>query len=104
MTVSLCVIAYNEENLIRGLLDDIANQTFPHELTELVFVNNGSTDTTGELFSSFANINSDFLRVCIRTQDKSNQAHGWNTALSNALGDVIIRIDAHARIPHNYIE
>lgn len=103
MTVSLCVIAYNEEQLIRGLLDDISKQDYPHELTELVFVNNGSTDTTLDLFSSFARINSDFLRVCIRSQEKSNQAHGWNTALSNAMGDVIIRIDAHARIPHNYI-
>lgn len=103
MTVSLCVIAYNEEALIRGLLDDISKQDYPHELTEIVFVNNGSTDTTLDLLSSFANINSDFLRVCIRSQEKSNQAHGWNTALSNAMGDVIIRIDAHARIPHNYI-
>ncbi len=104
MTVSLCVIAYNEESLIRGLLDDISKQTYPHELTELVFVNNGSTDTTPELFSSFANLNSDFLRICIRSQERSNQAHGWNTALSNAMGDIIIRIDAHARIPHNYVE
>ena len=104
MTVSLCVIAYNEEGLIRGLLDDISKQSYPHELTEIVFVNNGSTDTTPELFSSFANINKDFLRVCIRSQERLNQAQGWNTALSNAMGDVIIRIDAHARIPHNYIE
>lgn len=104
MTVSLCVIAYNEEKLIRGLLDDIAKQTFSHTLTEIIFVNNGSTDTTGELLSSFANINSDFLRVCVLSQEKSNQATGWNTALSAAMGDVIIRIDAHARIPHNYVE
>lgn len=104
MTVSLCVIAYNEEKLIRGLLDDIAKQTYPHNLTEIVFVNNGSTDTTEDLFASFARINSDFLRVCIRSRERSNQACGWNTAISNAMGDLIIRIDAHARIPHNYIE
>ena len=104
MTVSLSVIAYNEEGLIRGLLDDISKQTYPHNLTEIVFVNNGSTDTTEDLFLSFANINSDFLRVCIRNQERSNQAKGWNTALSNAMGDIIIRIDAHGRIPHNYIE
>ena len=104
MTVSLCVIAYNEESLIRGLLDDIANQTYPHDLMEIVFVDNGSTDTTPALLSSFENLNPDFIRVCICTQEKSNQAHGWNTALCNAMGDVIIRIDAHARIPHNYVE
>ncbi len=103
MTVSLCVIAYNEEALIRGLLDDISKQDYPHDLMEVVFVDNGSDDTTGELLGSFAKINTDFLRVCVRTQEKSNQAHGWNTALCSAFGDIIIRIDAHARIPHNYV-
>ena len=69
MTVSLCVIAYNEERLIRGLLDDISKQTYPHKLTEIVFVNNGSTDTTEELFSSFANINSDIC-LCVHIKSK----------------------------------
>lgn len=104
MTVSLCVIAYNEEELISGLLEDISAQTYPHDLTEIIFVDNGSTDTTPALLSTFERMNRDFLRVCIRTQEKSNQAHGWNTALCSALGDVIIRIDAHARIPADYVE
>lgn len=104
MTVSLCVIAYNEEEMISGLLEDISMQTYPHNLTEIIFVDNGSTDTTPAQLSAFEKTNRDFMRVCIRTQAKSNQAHGWNTALCNAMGDVIIRIDAHARIPADYVE
>ena len=104
MTVSLCVIAYNEEDLISGLLEDISDQTYPHDLIEVIFVDNGSTDTTPAILSSFERFNRDFLRVCIRTQEKSNQAHGWNTALRNAMGDIIIRVDAHARIPMDFVE
>ncbi len=104
MTVSLCVIAYNEEERLSGLLEDIANQTYPRSLTELVFIDNGSTDTTPALMASFERFNRDYMRICIRSQGKSNQAHGWNTALCNAMGDIIIRIDAHARIPEDYIE
>lgn len=104
MTVSLCVIAYNEEERIGGLLEDIAYQSYPHDLTEIIFVDNGSTDTTPALLSTFERTHKSFLRVCIRTQDKSNQAKGWNTALCSAMGDIIIRIDAHARIPEDYVE
>ena len=104
MTVSLCVIAYNEEEHISGLLEDIAGQTYPHNLVELVFVDNGSTDTTPALMSSFERFNRDFMRICIISQQKSNQAKGWNTALCSAMGDIIIRIDAHGRIPFDYVE
>ncbi len=30
-------------------------------------------------------------------------APGWNVALKNYIGDAIIRIDAHATIPNNFI-
>lgn len=104
MTVSLCVIAYNEEERLGSLLEDIAYQSYPRELTELVFVDNGSTDTTPAILSSFERSHKGYLRVCIKTQDKSNQAKGWNTALCSAMGDIIIRVDAHARIPEDFIQ
>ena len=34
---------------------------------------------------------------------KRNQATSWNAALMTAKGDVIIRVDAHARIPRNFV-
>lgn len=103
MTVSICITAGNDENFIRGLLDDIAVQDYPHRLTELVFINNGSTDTTPTLLSSFARINKDFLRICIRSQEKSNDAYAFNTALSNAMGDIIILMDSRTRLESDFV-
>ena len=42
LTVSICVIAYNEENTISGILSDILYQTYPHKLTQVVLVNSNS--------------------------------------------------------------
>ena len=44
MTVSLCIIAYNEENVLESLLSQVKAQTFPHDMTELVLVDSGSDD------------------------------------------------------------
>ena len=36
--------------------------------------------------------------------ERGNQSSGWNTAIRNAAGDIIIRVDAHAEIPADFIE
>ena len=109
MTVSLCIIAYNEERVIGGLLSQVLEQTYPHEQTEIVLVDNGSQDSTGKIMAEFARQNSDGY-IDIKTIDNQgkgvrlNQASGWNTAISYAAGDIIIRVDAHAEIPRDFIE
>ena len=35
---------------------------------------------------------------------KKTQASGWNVAIASSSGDVIIRIDAHARIPEDFVQ
>ena len=45
-TVSLCVVAFNEQELIGKLLDNFLGQTYPKSLTEIVLVDSASTDRT----------------------------------------------------------
>lgn len=104
LTVSICVIAYNEENTLSGILSDILYQTYPHKLTQIVLVNSRSEDNTQKIMEQFANSNSkDYIGIDILENDKRSQASGWNTALKKAVGDVIIRVDAHASIPKDFI-
>jgi len=102
-TVSLCVIAYNEELFLPGLLHDLANQTYPHYKTEIVLVDGISSDRTKQIMLEFAQENrDDFLAVKVVDNPKRIQAAGWNVALLAASGDVIIRIDAHTHIPPKF--
>ena len=102
MIVSLCMIAYNEAEAIEGLFSDISLQEYPHEKIEIVFVDSMSTDSTYERMEEFRNTDYGFLDVKIVQCAKRNQAFSWNAALMTATGDVIIRVDAHARIPRNF--
>lgn len=105
MTVSLCIIARNEEKAIPILLEQVRQQTYPKEKTELVFVDSGSKDNTKAIFTSFADENREnYIDISILDNQNGNQASGWNTALKHAVGDIIIRVDAHAEIPEDFIQ
>ena len=105
MTVSLCLIAYNEEKYLPALLEQIKDQTFPKSRTELVFVDSASADGTKQIFESFAEEEREnYLDIQVLDNHKRNQAAGWNTAISNASCEIIIRLDAHAEIPEDFIE
>lgn len=104
MTVSLCVVAYNEEKFLPNLLTDLNNQTYSHELTEIVLVDGNSSDSTKQIMIDFAEKNDSFYGVQVLDNPQRIQAAGWNVAIKNAKSDVIIRIDAHTHIPAEFTE
>ncbi len=105
MTVSLCVIAFNEESAIGNLLNDILKQSYPKKLTEIVLVDSDSTDSTKKILLDFAARHKNkYWDILVLDNRRRSQAAGWNTAVSAAHGDVIIRIDAHANIPPEFTE
>ncbi len=102
MTVSLCVVAYNEELFLPNLLNDLVNQTYPHHLTEIVLIDGKSSDKTKEIMINFSQNAASFYSVQVLDNPQRIQAAGWNVAIANAKSDVIIRIDAHTHIPPEF--
>ncbi len=105
MTVSLCIVAYNEVRNLAQLLGQVFSQSYPKEKTELVLTDSASTDGTKDILLAFAREHQqEYLSIQVLDNPKKSQAAGWNTAISHAIGDVIIRLDAHAEIPQDFIE
>lgn len=105
MIVSLCTIAFNEESVLNGLLRDFKDQNYPHSKIEIIMVDNGSTDRTLEIMEDFKASDYGFydVRIYRHTEGKHNQAAAWNVAIENATGDIIIRVDAHSKIPRQFV-
>ena len=104
-TVSLCVIALNEAEYLPYLLDDFLMQTYPHEETEIILIDSGSRDGTLSLMKAFRQkYRTEFLNIQIGANPRIIQAAGWNEAIALSTGDVIIRLDAHTRIPSDFTE
>lgn len=103
MTVSLCIIARNEQAALEKLLEDVKAQTYPHAQIEVVLVDNLSADGTKAVMEAFAAQKNGFQNVTVAQCPKVGQAAAWNCAVLHAGGEIIIRVDAHASIPQDFV-
>lgn len=102
--VSFCVIAYNEEALLPSLLEDLLRQTYSRKDTEIILVDGESGDRTRQIMEDFFSCGHGYRRVAICDNPKRTQPCGWNIAIAEAKGDILLRVDAHASIPPDFIE
>ena len=102
LKLSICIIAYNEEQYLPRLLEDIRLQEYPHEYTEVVLIDGNSGDKTKDIMLAFKSEDNGFYNVQVLDNPKRIQAAGWNVAIKSFTGDVLSRIDAHTHIPSDF--
>lgn len=104
-TVSVCVVAYNEEKFLPGVLRDIEMQTYPADHIEVVLIDSGSLDHTRSLMENFCKKNKDrFLNIQVLDNPGRIQSCGWNEAIVHFTSDVMIRVDAHSHMPPEFVQ
>ena len=104
-TVTFGVIAYNENRYLPDLINDLLKQTYPKKLVEVIFVDGESTDDTWQIMQGFqATHGAEYRNVKILKNPKRVQPAGWNVVIDNTTSYILLRIDAHARIPEDFIE
>jgi glycosyltransferase involved in cell wall biosynthesis len=104
MLISFIIIAYNAEKTLNGLFQNLFEQDYEHQNMELILVDSASTDSTAIMMQNFCKgFGPEFKRVCLLKNPKRTLPCGWNIALGEARGDVVIRVDAHAVLPGNFI-
>lgn len=103
MLISVCVVARNEEKTIQGILSDIQRQTYPHDKMEIILIDSMSDDRTKQMMLQFKESYSEFYDIQVLDNPKKKQAPGWNVALRHYKGDAILRLDAHASVPEDFV-
>ncbi|MBO0861735.1 MAG: glycosyltransferase, partial [Chloracidobacterium sp.] len=87
--VSVIVPAYNEEKVIKQTVECLLASTYPN--LEIIVVDDGSSDRTGEVISE--NLNGE-PNVRLLRIPNSGKAEALNYALREAQGEIIIGLDA----------
>lgn len=103
MVVSFAVVAYNAENKLPTLFDNLVAQDYPHDKIEVLLINSASTDGTRRLMDEFAKLDNGFKDVLVLENKNKTLPYGCNVALDNYTGDAIVRMDAHASFPSDFI-
>lgn len=103
MLVSFIVVALNAGENLQELIKDINAQDYNHQNIEVILVDGNSTDDTKEIMETFMKSNHNFARICVLDNPKRTLPCGWNVALKESKGEVILRVDAHVSIPNDFI-
>ena len=100
MRVSVIIPLYNEEKYIEGCIQSLINQTFPRGKMEWILVDGCSTDRTVQIIKEYAE---DYPIVLLKNE-KRKTPYALNLGIERSSGEYIIRLDAHAYFPADYIE
>lgn len=98
---SVIVPIYNEEEHLFRCVESILMQDFPHDELEILLIDGMSTDATPRMLHELEQRYPAIIRVFVNP--KRIQASAMNIGAANAKGEYLVRIDAHAEYPNNYI-
>lgn len=98
--VSIIIPCRNEEQYIEKCIDSILNSDFDTNNMEILVVDGMSNDNTRDIIKKISQKNS-----IVRLLDNPNFTvpYAMNIGIEDATADIIIRLDAHAEFPNNYI-
>ncbi len=100
--VSFIIVAKNSAEYLPGILSDILLQDYPVDRLELLLIDGRSTDSTRYIMENFAKAHK-VLNVKVLDNPEKILPCGWNLALAEAKGDIILHVDAHSSIPKDFI-
>lgn len=97
--ISVVCPIYNEAKYIRQCLESILLQDYPHEDMEVLFIDGMSKDATRDIVSSYT-VKYSFIKLI--DNPYKIVPYAMNIGIVEAIGDIIIRLDAHATYAKNY--
>ncbi len=102
--VSVVVAAKDEERNLPACLESLVKLDYPHDLLEVVIVNDQSSDTTAEIADRFAG-RYDFVRRvdAVDTPGMRGKANALSQGIDSSKGEFIFLTDADCTVPATWI-
>lgn len=101
--VSIIVAARDEELNIAKTINDLIAQKYPKALTEVIIIDDHSTDRTAEIVVSYSDHNVKLIKLNEDRALNSYKKKAIQTAIGTCSGDLIITTDADCRMGENWL-
>ncbi|MDB5144719.1 MAG: glycosyltransferase, partial [Mucilaginibacter sp.] len=101
--VTILIAARNEETRINYTIDDILAQDYPKHLTEIIMVDDHSTDRTAEIIRSYADKGVKLLQLNEDKPLNSYKKKAIAQAISLSTGDLMVATDADCRMGNKWL-
>lgn len=97
-TISIIVVTYNDREKLLRCLASLGDQSWPREQTEIIVVDDGSTDGTAVA------VKNEFPDTIIVAKENSGPDNSRNHGIDRATGEIIALIDADCAAPPDWLE
>ena len=98
--ISVILPVRNEERFITACVDSIFSQDYPSEKMEVIFVDGRSEDRTVELLHGMQKVHP---QIVVLDNPNRTVPYAMNIGIEASHAPVIVRLDAHAEYPSDYI-
>ena len=98
--ISVILPVRNEERFIAACVASIFAQDYPQEQMEVIFVDGCSEDRTVELLHEMQKAHP---QIVVLHNPNRTVPYAMNIGIEKSRGEVIVRLDAHAEYPPDYI-
>ncbi len=104
--VSIVISAHNEADNIERCLKSILDQSYPHDLYEIILVNDRSSDNTGDLSRNLNRKKTGIIVIDVESVPTGihPKKHAISLGVSSARGIIIIETDADVLVGYSWIE
>ena len=105
--VSVLIAARNEENNIGRCLQSLSRQSYPMEQYEVIVIDDGSSDKTAEVVSSFQKTLNNLHVISLPQYNwasSGRKPQALAEGIKIARGEIILTTDADCTVPYRWIE
>ena len=102
-TVSVMIVAHNEEKVILEKLENVIENDYPKELIDYIIASDSSTDKTNEIVEQFIKEHQDLRIILYKTKEHKGKTNAQNEAQKVTTGEILVMTDANAMFERNAI-